>query len=138
MKDGHPRTGPLTWSIVACLILLVPATRLIPAEYRLFNMTALGALALFAGARVGLWQAAMIVFATLLASDLSLFARNNFDVQYLPSPVVYGAFFMYTLLSWLFLRNTENPLTIGTVAFWGGLFFFLPTNLGVCLGTFHL
>jgi hypothetical protein len=125
------------WLIAACLVAVVGITRAIPYEQRFFNMTAVGALAIYTAARIGLWQALAFTFGALLFSDAILFSLHHYDRQYLPNAAVYGAFPQYALLAWLFLRNSENPLRIGVVTVSGGLFFFLISNFAVWLGVTH-
>jgi hypothetical protein len=129
---------PFAWLIAACLVAVVGITRAIPYEQRFFNMTAVGALTLYTAARIGLWQALAFTFGALLFSDAILFSLHHYDKQYLPNAAVYAAFPSYTLLAWLYLRTTENPLRIGIVTVSGGLLFFVISNFVVWLEPTHL
>ena len=47
-------------ALTLALGLLGVATRLLPTEYRPFNFAAIGAVAMFAAARIGLWPSLVI------------------------------------------------------------------------------
>lgn len=115
-------------SLVAAIVVAAGLTRLVPDEYRPYNFTAVGALALFAAARLGLLRGLIIVFLAMLTSDLLLWYRQGYDRDYLPIPSIYLTIAGYSLLGWWFLRRTENPLRIGAVAVGAGLQFYLITN----------
>lgn len=115
-------------SLVAAVVVAAGLTRLVPDEYRPYNFTAVGALALFAAARLGLLRGLIIVFLAMLTSDLLLWYRQGYDRDYLPIPSIYLTIAGYSLLGWWFLRRTENPLRIGAVAVGAGLQFYLITN----------
>ena len=53
--------------------------------------TAVGALALYTAARIGLWQSLALTFGAMLMSDAILFSLHSFDRQYLPIAAVYAA-----------------------------------------------
>jgi hypothetical protein len=91
------------------------------------NVAPVGALALFGGARLPLWQAFVMQFICMAISDLVLgmfFGRYGFD------PFVYGSFAIYVLLGRL-LRNTRSPWKVGSVSLLASLQFYLITNFGV-------
>lgn len=134
-RSGRP-WGPLavTLSLAAALVVAAGLTRLIPDEYRPYNFAAVGALALYTAARLGLLPALAVTAAAMLASDLLLWQQHGFDPMYLPSPVVYASIGVYAVLARLFLRHTENPLRIGLVTVAAGLQFFLVTNFFAWLG----
>ena len=119
----------ISWRPLAVLLVAaVAATRLVPVEYRLLNFTAIGALAMFATARIG-WQAGLLMAGGgMLASDLLLWKQHGYDSDYLPMPSVYVGLLGYGVLAWAFLRRTENPLKIGGVAIAGSAIFFVATN----------
>jgi hypothetical protein len=128
------RPAALTLSLLAAVVVAAGLTRVIPAEYRPYNFAAVGALALFGAARLGLIPALVVTAAAMLASDLLLWRQNGFDPDYLPSPVVYTCLGLYAVLGRAYLRRTENPAAIGAVAVAGGLQFFLITNFFAWVG----
>jgi hypothetical protein len=106
----------------------VPAglIRLIPHPY---NMTPVGALGLFAGARLRIWQALAFPLAIMIVTDIVLRMTLGYAAF---NPYVYGCFVVNVLLGRL-LRNTESPLKIGGVSLIASALFFLVTNFGVWL-----
>ncbi len=131
------RSRTISIFLAVSLAVFVAITRLIPLEYRVWNMAAVGALALFAGARIGLWQAMLFAFAAMLVSDFVLLWQNDFNQQYLPLASVYAAYAVYALLGWSLLRRTENPLAIGGTALLGSASFFVITNFASWLSPVH-
>lgn len=129
------RTIP--WALAILVAVLVATTRLIPVEYRLYNFAAVGALALFAAARIGFTAALAITFAAMLISDAILLDQHHYDTQYLPALAVYAALTIYALLGWGLLRKTRNPLVILGVAAAGSWLFFVTTNFASWLSPVH-
>ncbi|CAN5321149.1 hypothetical protein BH11PLA2_BH11PLA2_00610 [soil metagenome] len=119
---------PLALMLCLGLLWIAAMTRLIPTEYRAFNFTAIGAVAMFAAARIGLWQSLLITFTAMLTSGIVLWWQNDFHEHYEPFPSTYLGLACYSLIAWLFLRNSENPVRIGAVALLGSWWFFLVTN----------
>jgi hypothetical protein len=118
-----------SWRLAGLLLVVVTAaTRLVPAEYRLLNFAAIGAVMMFATARLGWWAGLALAGSSMLLSDLVLWQQNRYDADYLPMPSVYVALLGYALLAWRFLRHTENPVKIAGVAIAGSVVFFIVTN----------
>jgi hypothetical protein len=91
------------------------------------NCTPAGALCLFAGARLRLWQALVVLVVVMAASDLllwAIFSWKPFD------PYVYGCFLLNVLLGRLFLRS-GGPWRVPVVSLVASLLFFAVTNFGV-------
>jgi hypothetical protein len=90
------------------------------------NFAPVGALSLFAGARLRSWQAYLLPLALMAITDPFLGGYS------LSTPFVYGSFL---IMVWMGskLRRTENPLWIGAGAVAGSLQFFLITNFGAWL-----
>src|SRR3954470_20473838 len=119
---------PLALILCVGLLWVAAMTRLIPTEYRPWNFAAIGAVAMFAAARIGLWQSLVISFVAMFTSGLVLWWQHDFHEHYEPFPSTYLGLACYSVIAWLFLRNSENPLRIGGVALVGSLGFFLVTN----------
>ncbi|MBI1918695.1 MAG: hypothetical protein HYS12_28710 [Planctomycetes bacterium] len=111
---------PLATGLAAVAGLL----RLVPHP---FNMTPIGALGLFGGARLRTWLAFVLPLAVMGLSDLVLWAVLGYPPF---NPFVYASFAVYVLLGRL-LTRTESTLRIGTVCILGTIQFFLLTNLGM-------
>ena len=137
MSEPQPTPDRPTWfrpaastlALAAAVVVAAGLTRLIPDGYRPYNFSAVGALALFAAARLGLVPGLILALGSLLASDVALWYRHGYDPDYLPSWPVYVAFALYPMLGRGLLRRTESPARIAGVAVAGGLLFFLITNL---------
>jgi hypothetical protein len=115
-KTPTPPYGNL-WIIA--MILLAAVTRIVPHP---FNFTALGAMALFSGARVqDSRKAFLLPFAALFLTDLLL----GFHASVIP---VYLGFGLYVWLGTR-IRQRTTILKIGVSAIAGSLAFFLITNL---------
>jgi hypothetical protein len=118
-----------TFRPAALLLVLVVAaaaavTRMVPYEFRPMNFAAIGAVALFAGARLGLLPTVLAVFAAMGVSDYYLYRTMGYS----PAWTIYSLYLVYAGLGWWLLRRTENPLRIGTAALGGSMVFFLVTN----------
>ncbi|HEY1377475.1 MAG TPA: DUF6580 family putative transport protein [Gemmataceae bacterium] len=121
----HPTSTdrPVAWSLTGLTGAAAIALRLL----RVPNIYAVGALGLYAGARLPLWLAWVPSMAVMAVSDLILqqwLAYPPFD------PWVYGSFLVYVLLGRL-LAGTRSPGRVGLVTVLGSLQFFLITNFGV-------
>jgi len=105
--------------LAALMIVLCVALRVIPHPP---NFAPVGAISLFAGARLRGWQS--------YAVPLSLMAITDFLLGGNPAwPAVYLAFAISVWIGTR-LRQTENPLAIGAGSLAGSIQFFLITNFG--------
>ena len=106
--------------------------RLVP---HLPNFTPVGALGLFAGARMRLWQALTIPLVVMAVSDLLLQRVYGLSPFH---PFVYASVIANVMLGRLLLRGSTSPWRIGTVSLLASAQFFLVTNLGVWLAWPHV
>jgi hypothetical protein len=120
------------------LILSVSLTLLftqVKPEYRAWNVSAIGALALFASARLGLGQGVAFTAVALVLKDLCLYLLTDW---WRPYPLAYLFFLGYVLIGWAFLRRSSSPLGTLAAALGGGLVFFVVSNFLVWLpGTYY-
>jgi hypothetical protein len=86
-----------------------------------WNFAPVGALSLFAGARLRGWQAYLVPLALMAVTDPLL---GGYSVA---TPLVYASFLINVWIGTR-LRQTENPLWIGSAALAGSVQFFLLTN----------
>ena len=115
---------PVALTLVVAAIALSVAYRFIPYEHRLPNLTPVGALCLFAGARLRLWQALLVPLIIFGVTDLIFLQTRSWEI-----PLVSHSFFvLYVLLGYVLLRRTESPIGIGLTAFGGSVLFFLTSN----------
>ena len=118
-----PRFKPMTLAL-AGVAVLAAAISLLPPASRPWNFSAVGALALFAAARLGFWPAVGLSAVALAVKDFGVYL--NFGME--PAPLSWLCFAGYVALGWYFLRRTESPVAIGAAALGGGLVFFLASN----------
>jgi hypothetical protein len=127
LPSPEPAPTATGWRPLASLLAL--AVAVLAGLWRVMphppNLTPIGGLGVFAGARLRLWQALALPVAVLLVSD----ALQGFR----PSPVVYGSFLLNVLLGRLLYRS-ESPWRIGLVSVLASVQFFLVTNFGVWAG----
>ncbi len=122
---------PLTLALIlaACVLTVLLRLKLIPTPW---NLTPVGALALFAGARLRSWQAFALPPLLLFLTDVLVAQHFGYGLFYPAMPFVYGSFLLNVLLG-RWLADTENPFAVGGAALAGSVQFFLVSNLGVWL-----
>jgi hypothetical protein len=113
------------------LTVLAALVRLVPHPP---NFSPIGGVALFGGARLRSWQAYVVpLLAMVLTDPIRSRMEGGYPAYTALSPIIYGSFLISVFLGRTFLRNTNNPVRIATVAFAGSLQFFLITNFFVWL-----
>ena len=131
----------LAWAFVAVLTALTVAYRLVPylcdlshqARY-VWNLTPVGALALFAGARLRSRLAYLVPLVAMGLSDLllvKLLADRGMRAFSWGTPLIYAAFLIYAVLGRALVGRSFSPLRIGGAAVLGAVQFFLLTNFAV-------
>jgi hypothetical protein len=127
-KPAPPYFKPMTLAL-AGLAVLAASSALLPLSIRPWNVAALGALALFAAARLRLPVALLLIAAALALKELGVYLQYGFP----PHPPTWICYGIYAAIGWALLRKTESPLWIGGGAFGASLLFFLVTNFGAWL-----
>jgi len=123
---------PMVLGLMLLAGLAAIATRLLaPAGLWFWNMSPIGALALYGGARLRSWRAFVMPVAVMVVTDFILWAVLR-DSPF--NPYVYASFGIYVLLGRL-LSGTASPVWIGSACVAGAVQFFLLTNLGVWLAS---
>jgi hypothetical protein len=101
------------------------------ASIRLFqipNFSAIGALALFAGACMPRrWQSLLIPFGAMIVTDILLAGMTNTKFLHETIGYVYGSFALITFIGW-YISKKQNVLTIGAAAVVSSVLFFIITN----------
>jgi hypothetical protein len=120
------RYQPLALGLALLACLLAALLRIFPPEW---NFAPVGALALFAGARLRSWLAFALPLAVMLATDALLAQRPGYSFPYPGMELNYGSFLLYVLLGRT-LARTENPLRLGATTLVGSVQFFLISNFG--------
>lgn len=108
-------------AVILCFILFAAIVRILPHPW---NFTPVGAMALFAGAKLGRsWMAFLLPLAALFAGDLFVGLYNIMLVVYL-------SFALSVLIGIAFCkRQSAGPLALATLL--GATQFFLITNFAV-------
>lgn len=125
-EGGENRMRGRSHSFGAGLAVLAGVFRLLPHPP---NFTPVGALGLFAGARLPLWQAFAWPLAVMAGTDLVLWRLLGYEPF---NPYVYASL-LFTVLLGRFLRNTTSPWKIGAASLGASVQFFLVTNFGAWL-----
>ena len=83
--------------------VLAACVSLLPASARPWNLSPIGALGLFAAARLGFWPAVGLLAVALGLKDLGVYLNYGME----PAPLSWLCFLGYVALGYLFLRRTE-------------------------------
>jgi len=115
-------------AIITLLILIAAALRVVPHPW---NVTPIGAIAIFSGSLIrNRWAALLLPLATLLAGDLFI----GFHQLML---VVYASFFLSVFIGRAVAQH-RTIARIGGATFLGALQFFLITNFAMwAIGGFY-
>ncbi len=128
---GHTLALAVAAAAVAVLVRLAPYWfDLDRREQVLWNLMPVGALALFAGARLRWPWALALPLVTMLISDLLLIrplAERGLSAFNLLTPVVYGSFLAYAILGRL-SRRIAWPVSVVPACLLGSVQFFVVTN----------
>jgi hypothetical protein len=123
-----PRKKPMTLALAglgaATAGVLAVLFSQLPAVAQPWNLSVIGAVGLFAAARLGFWPAIAFVALALGLKDAAVYFLRGFE----PYPLSYLYFAGYAAIGWLCLRRTQSALTIGASALAGSLLFFLVSN----------
>ncbi len=128
----------LAWCLVIGYALLAVGLRLVPRllgpnTYWPWQLTAVGALGLFAGARVRSHGALLVPVAAMLVSDLflwKLLTNEGLPTFGRLTLIHYALFLLYALIG-RFLMTKTSPLWIGGASLAGSLQFFVLSNFSV-------
>src|SRR5712692_3091322 len=116
------RPRPLAWG----LTLLGALARFLPHAP---NFAPVGAMSLFAGARLRGWQAWLLPLVLMAVTDAVL----GYSVA---TPFIYASFLVNVWIGRR-LKSTENPLHIAAAALLCSIQFFLVSNFGVWTGRMY-
>jgi hypothetical protein len=127
-QPASPYFKPMTLAL-AGVAVLAAASALLPQTVRPWNVAALGALALFATARLRFPLAVGVFLTALAVKEVGVYFQYGFP----PHPPTWACFAVYLGLGWLLLRKTESPFWIAGTALGASLLFFVVTNFGAWL-----
>ncbi len=129
-QPAEPRRpfGPMTLALAAAGALTAGLLAILfahlPPAAQPWNLSVIGALGLFAAARVGFWPAVGFVALAIGMKDTAVYFLRGLE----PYPLSYLYFAGYAAVGWLLLRRTESPVRIGAAALSASLLFFLVSN----------
>jgi len=118
-----PIWRPAALGLIAVLALIA-MIRVLPDYMRPMNFVPIGALCLFAGARLRGLAAIVLPLSVLLLTDVILWDQRGYPIE----PMTYVAFGVYIALGAGLLRRTESPTWVTGAAFTGSILFFVITN----------
>jgi hypothetical protein len=117
---------PMTFALAAAAGGLAACSVLLPESIRPWNFAALGAVALFATARLKSAASLLLIVAMIVVKDLCVFVKFDWP----PEPLSWLAYVGYALMGRYFIRNSEDPFRIVGGALCGSWCFFLVSNFG--------
>jgi hypothetical protein len=133
-RPDQPTSQPMTLALALAAVALVVAMtvgfQFAPDTAKPWNLSVVGALALFSAARLGAAWALVLTAGAIALKDIALYALTDW---WEPAPAVFVGFALYVALGYALLRRTESPLRIGGVAVGGSLLFFFVTNFAAWL-----
>ena len=119
------RFKPMTLALASTGVLAA-WTALLPEADRPWNFAVLGAVGLFASARLPFRQAITVMLLAILVKDVSVYLTLGWP----PAPLSWLGFAAYVLVGRALLAHTESPLRIGSGAVIASFLFFLVSNFG--------
>jgi hypothetical protein len=124
MHESARSWKPMTVALAAAGVLAGWST-LLPESIRPWNFAFVGAVALFAAARLSAGSAIAVLALSVAVKDVCMLVKYDLP----PEPFSWLAFAGYFACGRL-LRRTESPAAIGGAALGAGLVFFLVSNFG--------
>jgi len=124
---GTSLTKKAHWQ-AATLTIAGALARLLPHPP---NFTPVGAMSLFAGAKMAGWQGYFLPLAVMLVTDPILSAIHGFPAFSELTPVIYASFLINVWIGQRFLSRSAGPVRILLLTSVCSLKFFLMTNFAV-------
>jgi hypothetical protein len=127
---ASPFFKPMTLGLACVGLALTTALPLLfahpkMAEYRMWNVSVIGALALFTAARLGFWQGVAFTAVAIALKDVCLYATTEW---WQPYPLSWLYFTGYVLIGWVFMRRSASVGRAVGVGLGAGLAFFFVSN----------
>jgi hypothetical protein len=119
-----PMTRGLAWAGVAVAAALPAVISVLPQEAKPWNLSVIGAVGLFAAARLSFNRAFLFVALAIIAKDAAVYFALGMD----PYPLSWVYFLGYVAVGYAFLRRTDSPLAIAGGALGASLLFFVVSN----------
>lgn len=120
-----PMTTALAGAALALTAVLTVAFAQARPDLRVWNLSVVGALGLFAAARLGFWHGVAFTAVALAVKDACLYATTDW---WQPYPLSWLYFAGYALIGWAFLRQSASSGRAVGVALGASLLFFAVSN----------
>lgn len=120
-----PMTLALAFAALALTLFLPLVFAKMPADLRVWNASVIGALGLFAAARLGFWQSLAFTAAAIALKDVAIYLTTDW---WQPYPLSWLYFAGYALIGWSALRNTTSMGRIVATGVGSAVLFFLVSN----------
>ncbi len=132
-EESPERTSRVAQPLAGTLAVLAAVMRFVPNR---FNVTPVGALCLYSGARLSTWQAFALSLGTLFTTNVVLAAL--YGKVFLATPVllfVYASFAINVFLGRM-VRHSGSAWRLAAVTILASVQFYLLTNFGhwLCFG----
>ena len=124
--EHESRLRPLALTVVSGFARLLPHPP---------NFTPVGAMSLFAGAKLPGWQAYLVPLAIMAVTDPLLSLLFGIPGYTHLSPFIYASFMLNVLIGRTLLTRSTGAVRVGAASFLCSLQFFLITNFGVWMGS---
>jgi hypothetical protein len=130
---ASPYFKPMTLALAGAALALsaalptfaLPTFAALKPEYGVWNASVIGALAIFAAARLGLWQGLALTAAAIALKDVCLYFTTHW---WEPYPLSWVYFAGYALLGRALLRNSASVGRAVATGLGSALLFFLVSN----------
>lgn len=119
-----PMTRALAWAGVVTAAALPAIISVLPASAQPWNVSVIGAVGLFAAARLSFNRAFLFVALAIIAKDAAVYFALGMD----PYPLSWVFFLGYIAVGYAFLRRTDSPLAVAGGALGASLLFFVASN----------
>ncbi len=123
-KFNKPMTLTLACAAVA-LSAALPTFAALKPQYAVWNASVIGALAIFAAARLGFLSGLVLAALAIVLKDVCLYFTTHWWEPYPLSWVYFGG---YAVLGWVFLRKSVSVSRAAATGLGASLLFFLVSN----------
>jgi hypothetical protein len=125
---ASPNFKPMTLALAGAGLALsaaLPTFAALKPEYGVWNASVIGALAIFAAARLGFWPGLALAAAAIALKDVCLYFTTHWWQPYPPS---WAYFAGYAFLGWALLRKSPSVGRAVATGLGSALLFFLVSN----------
>ncbi len=124
-----PTFKPMTLALAGLGLALTAVVPLLfaqlPPAFQVWNLSVIGALALFAAARLGFWPGVAFVAVAIVLKDLCVYFTTSW---WEPYPLSWVYFTVYVLIGWAVLRRSVSSGRVAVTALGTSMGFFFVSN----------